>query len=265
MKPAIVLTVLLTIVACLCLMRHESRGESFGPGPGPALLGAANAGSTEPKFPWFCSIYGDNDKVAICGGVLVGPDSVMTHSNCLANKKITAIQVGETKYPSKIIKRIHLHRQTGLAIIRLHNKMPNAPLKIAKTLPTKCTFARLIGRGIRSVGGPYDGKLGWGAVRFMPSNDKCLPSTFLENSFVDNPLVLNLYSNPDQRTAVACDGDMGGPVFIPTSYTGFELIGILSSGGCRNKAGQGYYWQGAVNVPALRPWIDVAMSPQANP
>lgn len=196
-------------------------------------------------YPWMAALVdaftGNAQSGQFCGGSLIAPNWVLTAAHCVAERSPSSIDV--------VLNRVDLNRGDGerVAVINIigHPDYFNRPdgSDLALLQLARSTDIAPVNLVIADAGFERNGLLattmGWGLLSFNGT-----PATELRQ--VDVPIVSHsacdrAFGGINRNTMIcaglpqggkdACNGDSGGPLFVPDNQLGGQrLIGVVSFG-----------------------------------
>ena len=206
----------------------------LAPLPAHALIGGQPApGNIAAQTALIVSTRG-----ASCTGAVLTRDLVLTAAHCVAPKSDYAIVVFEVTGPKIVpISRVELHPRFDPDHFRTRKPTPDLALvKISAPLPASFRAARLARDGSAPRAGDNFTLAGYGVTAEGDGasagklNTLTLPA--IGNTIDDTGVIMVRLAANSGKSAGACTGDSGGPV-----YRGDEVAAVI--GWSTGKSGQG--------------------------
>jgi len=206
----------------------------LAPLPAQALIGGQPApGNISAQTALIVSTRG-----ASCTGAVLTRDLVLTAAHCVAPKSDYAIVVFDVTGPKIVpISRIELHPRFDPDHFRTRKPTPDLALvKISAPLPATFRAARLARDGTAPRAGDSFTLAGYGVTAEGDGasagklNTLTLPA--IGNTIDDTGVIMVRLAANGAKSAGACTGDSGGPV-----YRGDEVAAVI--GWSTGKGGQG--------------------------
>lgn len=230
------------------------RRDRFGNAPGAAILGGTAANAAD--YPWYCHFVGTTDmwgslpkpiKHVACGGALITPSLVLSSMHGLDIKPGASIVIGGKE--TRKVKVSWRHPFTQVTVIHLAAPSSMRPIKMAPAVPPPGTALTMLGRGIKGSSLVSDAEV----VALMADQTlRKAPLTYLstpqalarlatfgssdpmlkpDDAFIRAPALLS-FASPSG--AMPCDGDHGGPIFLPKGAGRAEdlLVAIVAASEC---------------------------------
>lgn len=264
--------VVLLVVACIALW-HRGRVDAFSPGVGAQVVGGTWADYR--AFPWFCSLQSARGAHR-CGGVLIGPDLVVTAAHCTLSPVDRVVVGGDEVHSVKdraysgvfatnweaakasfdALRNMII--QHDIALLRLGSRSRKRPIPLATALPAPNTGVYILGRGVKRA---YDEAnpgtfsdfsftqarltyvTGQQAVKLLDQEPGDIFATAAERAYYRRamlaPGVITCVSS-DRKGG--CIGDSGGPLVVNTP-TGHKLLGLVHGGpyGCNFRTSKTFF------------------------
>lgn len=209
------------------------------------------------EFPWHCALY-DARAQYVCGGVLIGPDAVLTakHGTTIPDRQIKRVKVGNAWHAVKYI--IRHPKRADIAVVRLATRSSLPVIKIADRLPVDCASVTAIGEGIHQPGSPRDGKFRKTSMTFVPSRAKlpCVVRPVPNVPFITQLVATHLFNVYSLQGRI-CFDDSGSAILLGQAGS-YVLLGIVH--GAVSKCGMfGNVYHGlGTDAVFWKPWIEVA-------
>ena len=192
---------------------------------------------------------------ASCTGAVLTRDLVLTAAHCVAPKSDYAIVVFEVTGPKIVpVSRIELHPRFDPDHFRTRRPTPDLALvKISQPLPATFRAARLARDGAAPKAGDTFLLAGYGVTAEGEGasagrlNSLALPA--IGNTIDDTGVIMVRLQANGGKSAGACTGDSGGPV-----YRGEEVAAVIGWSTGRNGQGCGSV-TGATLVAKQLDWI----------
>lgn len=228
---------LVAVVACAVVWRQ--RFETYT--AAVAVVGGQPANSS--RYPYYCLILGPG----ACGGVLVGPTTVLTAKHCGGQAMVGASvfiggvtpagqpSQGEDRRTVTAVKQV---AGFDIMILTLDKPSTKRPISLATRLPPPSTPVTILGRGAKTgrTDAPFDPAFTKATVTYT-DNTTALRAIMAETVVADaqKRVLSSMLRSPayvvaTSRTKSGCYGDSGGPLIIERSPGQDELLGIVSFG-----------------------------------
>jgi trypsin len=232
-----------TTIDVSSLFKESSSSQNHF-GPKPRIVGGSDG--EKGRFPYFVSLLNQYGKHT-CGGVLVGPDVVLSAAHCAESVKYAQVGRWDQEDPLddyeefEILMPVHEHplynsetsfshdamllklsRQSTKQYIRI-NDDPNLPSSSSSTV-------KALGLGYTSYGDPgsYPQYLQEATLSYVPNNvcERARDPNVAEDyqGLISDDMLCASDNGQD-----ACQGDSGGPLVIDGGSASNDLlVGIVS-------------------------------------
>lgn len=245
-SPEAVLLVVVALLACATLAaRRTGPFETFETARpvAPAIVGGVPASMA--RYPYFCSMItrrGDPSQ-GFCGGVLIGPRSVLTAGHC-------EVMVGDRVLvgadETRTIVAAEGHPTLDLLLLTLDKPSSKTPIRLAASMPSDGTAVVALGRG-KTHAGDTSGPLPMRplARTFLTLVGKhrapqALASDVSEVRTIAARNGVQLLESPAFAPTErgVCSGDSGSPVIVDGGSAARDLlVGIVSAGNMDKNCG----------------------------
>ncbi|KAF9935904.1 hypothetical protein BGZ67_002889 [Mortierella alpina] len=211
------------------------------------------------ELPVFAELINVDGEAFGCGGLLIGPQTIVTAGHCVDGRGIGSVYLGGvTSRKGKhleVVKTV-LHPEysdfllNDIRLVFISEKVEGPYASFGgEPYPEDASKATVAGYGMTSYNGPYSPILLKVQVT-IGSEVECAEHMNQDGHFFDHKTQICATDNGHS----ACRGDSGGPLYIGSGKD-VHIVGVVSGSGNEDRCGEKGTFQYYTFIEAFVPWI----------